>query len=172
MIEPIQEAFPHDLFQSQADYVELRRALVMFFQSNGSTEYYDHADETIMRVYKNHSAGIDIKNLRAYTYGIARNVLHEYRRQSARRLEECLRSDGPDEVRFGCLEECLRRALSPDDRKVIRAYYSGHKRRLIEKRAKLASVLKVPPEALRMRVKRIRERLEPCVKDCEERQQT
>jgi len=69
------------------------------------------------------------------------------------------------EQRLDCLERCLDQ-LSPNDREVIRTYYTGDTGIKIQNRRQLAESLGIPINALRIRALRIREKLEDCVETC------
>ena len=56
--------------------------------------------------------------------------------------------------------------LTPDRRRLVLHYYRGEKAAKIRGRQSLAEALRIPPRALRLRVFRIRENLERCVRDC------
>jgi DNA-directed RNA polymerase specialized sigma24 family protein len=66
------------------------------------------------------------------------------------------------ERRLDCLERCLAE-LSPADRELIDQYYRGETRAKIENRRRLAEERGIPLNALRIRMLRIREKLEACV---------
>src|SRR6185369_1378845 len=65
-----------------------------------------------------------------------------------------------------CLQACLPK-LSPDNRKLILAYYAKEKQAKIDNRSELARQL--PVETLRVKVYRIRVSLQECIERCLER---
>lgn len=67
--------------------------------------------------------------------------------------------------RLECLERCLKE-WPPETRALISEYYEETKRAKIENRRKLAERLKISSKALSLRVLRLRNKLEPCVKKC------
>jgi RNA polymerase sigma factor (sigma-70 family) len=69
------------------------------------------------------------------------------------------------ERRSACLEQCLN-GLSPSDRELIRNYYQGEQRFKIENRKSIAAKLGITVNALSIRVCRLRDKLEICVKKC------
>jgi len=69
------------------------------------------------------------------------------------------------EARLACLEEALAQ-LDPRDQHLIRTYYQGEKREKIDNRRRLAEKLGIGLNALRIRVLRIREKLEVPIADC------
>ena len=73
------------------------------------------------------------------------------------------------ERRLDCLDRCLR-ALALHNRRLLLRYHHGAGREKIESREHLADELKIPLNALRIRVYRIRSGLEACVAECAGRQ--
>jgi DNA-directed RNA polymerase specialized sigma24 family protein len=69
----------------------------------------------------------------------------------------------PDDERMEALQECLDR-LPPSSRDLILDYHEGERRGRIDNRRAIAERLDIPLNALRIRVHRIRTRLERCVR--------
>jgi len=174
-----QDAF--DLLLAQLDtdrqeaskkYEFLRRKLVKFFEWRGCNFPEDLADDTINRVARKLEAGEEVRDLAAYSAGVARLVFLESLR-TRKQEEEVLRaaprslaepvdeSDG----RAECLDCCMRE-LSPANSQLIMEYYQENQRARIEARQQLAVRLGIPLNALRIRAHRIRVRLEGCVEEC------
>jgi RNA polymerase sigma factor (sigma-70 family) len=156
-------------------YLETRRKLVRFFEWRGCPFPEDHADETINRVAKKLSEGEKILNPAGYYFGVARLLVLEINKESARQQQALrelpgspitLNSSDESEARIDRLQQCLEK-LSPDDRELILQYYHGEKRVKIDCRKKLAERFGVPINTLRMRVLRIRENLERCFENCQ-----
>lgn len=149
-------------------YEEIRSRLIKVFVCRGCHCPEDLADETINRVIA--KIGTITQGYcgdpGCYLGGVARNVFHEY----ARRKPVLTRAPAPDppearERELACLDECLDRV--PDtDRTVILRYYEGEKRGRIQNRNEMARELGKDPNALRIKVCRIRSLLEQCVGDC------
>jgi DNA-directed RNA polymerase specialized sigma24 family protein len=157
-------------------YEDLRRTLVRFFEWRGAPFPDEHTDETLDRVARKLAEGVDIRNVGAYCYTVARLILLETRKTpDARRapLETTASEAAPDrsreaaekETRLGCLDECLH-ALPAESRTVIVEYYREDKRARIDARRLLAERVGVRPEALANRAQRLRDKLERCVKLC------
>src|SRR5687767_5350475 len=153
-------------------YELVRRKLVKFFECRASATSEDDADETISRVARRIEEGEAIGNLSAYFYGVARLVLleggRERRRESvaATALSEAREVEaGNSEERLHCLERCLDTLPAPS-RELIVTYYRGEGSYRIRQRHQLAVELGIPLNALRIRVHRLRARLEECVKGC------
>jgi DNA-directed RNA polymerase specialized sigma24 family protein len=156
-------------------YVQIRSNLIRFFEWRGSPFPEDHADETINRIARRISEGLEIRNPDSYYLGVARMLLLEFNKERFRQrraLSELTsstitsnHSDEP-EARIDCLLECLQR-LSPDNRELILQYYHGEKAAKIDSRKKLSERLGIPVTTLRMRALRLREDLQRCVENCQ-----
>ena len=159
-------------------YLELRSNLIRFFEWRGSLFPEDQADETINRVARRIMDGEEIRDTPKYSVGVARMLLLEVHKESARernaQRELASSQDAAREnvyeleelgPRVECLGHCLN-SLSPDNRELILQYYQGDKSEKIENRKRLTALLKVPLNTLRMRSLRLRERLLVCVEDC------
>ena len=176
-----QEAFDRLLVAFDADreiagrkYLEIRSNLTRFFEWRGCSFPEDHADETINRMAKRVADGEEILNHSGYAIGVARLLLLEInkgrqREQSALAeigaAPEVFVPEDDGEGRLVCLRNCLQ-TLSPDNRELILQYYHGEKGEKIENRKKLLERLGVPVNTLRMRVLRLREKLQSCVEEC------
>ena len=155
-------------------YLESRSNLVRFFEWRGCPFPEDHADETFNRVARKIADGEEIQKPAGYVMGVARLQVLEIIKSLSRQREalgEYQQSysemaDVPEsEARIDCLQKCLQQ-LSPDNRELIMQYYRGDKREKIENRRKLGERLGLAINTLRMRVQRLRERLESCVEEC------
>lgn len=167
-------------------YEYVRNGIVKYFECRGCAPAIDLADETINRVARKLSEGVEVRDDRFlnYIYGVARNVLHEhlrspYRKQTPiesllpdkhpsenpRELVERARERTEKERLLACLDECAER-LPPETRRMILSYYDGKERARIDNRRRLAEGLGIPMNSLRIRIHRIRERLESCLVEC------
>jgi DNA-directed RNA polymerase specialized sigma24 family protein len=152
-------------------YKRLHLKLVKFFQWHGSLFAEDHADEVINRVSRKISEGETIRDLTGYVHGVARMVLKESLKDQQKRQTRLAdyTPAGPhqeaSEVRVSCLERCMRR-LSSNSRTLILDYYSADKQAKIDGRRQLAGRLGIPINALRIRVHRVRSKLEDCINHC------
>ena len=153
-------------------YERIREKLLRFFEWRGADCPEDLVDRTFDRVGKRLEGGEKIRESdpAAYFYGVARNILREHwseqRRESSflsRLAEQARPEDDPEfEKRFRRLETCLE-AMSSTDRDLLLGYYVGRGIEKIENRRRIAAKLGVPPNALRIRMFRLRARLEECV---------
>ena len=176
-----QEAFDRLLAAFDADresagkkYLELRVALIRFFEWRGCPFPEDHADESVNRVARKISEGEAVRDPAQYAIGVARMLLleiHKTREKQRRALDEMPFSEAAPyefeevEPRVECLKRCLQR-LSPENREMILQYYQGEKGSKIENRKRLTDRFNIPLNTLRMRALRLREKLLVCVEDC------
>jgi RNA polymerase sigma factor (sigma-70 family) len=158
-------------------YEVVRKKLVQFFLSKSCDHAEQLADETLNRVASKAESFDPARNVRPTTFifGFASRVHLEYLRGPDRaavplELGGVDTKEAPDaivrdESDFDCLDACLQ-MLSADDRDLVIKYYSreGHER--IELRRQLAEFLDVSPEALHVRVHRIRKSLRKCIDTC------
>jgi RNA polymerase sigma factor (sigma-70 family) len=175
-----------DLERAGEKYELIRFELVKFFECRGCVCPQELSDEVINRVARNIMTDKEVpsESVSGYFYGVARNVLREYLRSPERRgdpLDELqLRrhpSQDPAEVnerkmdrarrerKLECLEACAEE-LPPETRKLIISYYEGEESVKIRNRKRIAEDLGIELNNLRIRVHRIRERLEKCVVTC------
>jgi DNA-directed RNA polymerase specialized sigma24 family protein len=160
-----------------ASYEALRARLVKFFEWRDCETPEELADETLDRVGRKIAAGEDLHNPAAYCVAVARLVLAEHARQRGRivQLTEAaqltVEPKEPDETgetdsrRFSCLENCLEK-LPPEQRQLLLSYHDTDERTMIPARKRQAEQLGVSPNVLRIRVCRVKAKLEDCVRRC------
>ncbi len=167
-------AFDSDREVAGKKYLELRVALIRFFEWRGCPFPEDHADESVNRVARKISEGEAVRDPAQYAIGVARMLLleiHKTREKERRALDELPLSEAAPyefeelEPRVECLKRCLQR-LSPENREMIIQYYQGEKGSKIENRKRLTDRFNIPLNTLRMRALRLREKLQVCVEDC------
>ncbi len=166
-----------DADAAAAEFENLRRTLMRFFDWRGAGSGDECADETLDRLCRRLEEGADIGDIRSYAYGIARLVLLERRRRptftdldgapepyelhpAAMRI--------PDDSLRECFDTCLSR-MNPESRAVLLEYYEGERRKRIDNRCRMAAARGLSDNALRSRVQRLRDRLESCVRACGDR---
>ena len=178
--------FDEDAERAAEKYELTRAELIRLFRYRGCNSFNELADETINRVARKIEEGeiIPPQELTAYFYGVARNVLREYQRNpesSAPALEDLSPSAHPSEDpeklmeirdarrrsdrRFQCFEKCVKH-LPPETRSLVVSYYEGEEGVKIKNRQRLAREMGVTVNSLRIRLHRIREKLEKCVSGC------
>ena len=157
-----------DREQAGERYEEIRRRLIKIFAHHGCAEAEDLADETISRVERNvqEIASGWVNDPVLYFYAVARNVRHEYvRRKPPPEMpptpdaEEAEREDL-------CLEHCLQRLLTGDERSLVLQYHEGKGQVKIEHRRELAQRYGLGQNTLRIRIHRLLVRLRPCISEC------
>lgn len=162
---------------AEARYVEITRKLVFFFAGRSCPDAEDLAEDTILRV-AGKCATVTASgpgDRVGFFFGVARNVLHEWRRDSARHRPadaDLARLPAPDpqperdkEALHRCLELCLMK-LTPRARRLILSYYREDQAARIEHHRKLAHEFAKSVNAVRIEVHRIRKSLQQCVLEC------
>ncbi|MBS1793430.1 MAG: sigma-70 family RNA polymerase sigma factor [Acidobacteria bacterium] len=162
-----------------ASYEALRARLVRFFEWRGCETPEELADTVFDRLLKKIGEGEEIQNVTAYAATVARFVFKESRRNPAVFAEsidenpaaagiaarETAEPDAAGDRRFTCLEKCLG-TFDAETRRLLIAYYDTDERTMIATRKRLAESLAVSLNTLRIRVCRLKSRLEGCVRDC------
>jgi len=167
-------------------YERIRVALLAYFEHHGSLCPAEHADKTFDLAARSLREGkeIYISAPAGYFYGVARNVLREYRKQhrnrfvsidafegAGARVAEPLmlfsreRDHSDHERRLDCLDKCLS-LLPAQNRELMLQYYDGEKQVKIANRKGLAEQMRVSMPLLRVRALRLRKQLEECVENC------
>jgi DNA-directed RNA polymerase specialized sigma24 family protein len=164
-------------------YEQIRGGLECFFRWRGCLFPEEHADETLNRVARKISDGNQISDPYTYVYGVARMLLLEIFKEREREQKALANMPSPEtsqpdaaehvdtELRVNCLMHCLEE-LPLENKNFITQYYQGEKRSKIENRKRLAERLRIPLNALRLRARRIRDKLEVCVDKCMRRAPT
>jgi DNA-directed RNA polymerase specialized sigma24 family protein len=158
-----------EVFFMPENYRDLRAMLVNYLGRSGSKNAEELADETVMRVLEKRKAGRKIRNIRAYTLGVAHHVYLESTREprtvtlSDDVLSHAVSSHA--ETLDDCLTLCMSR-LPPSERMIVTVYHSGSGKQLVKDRRKLARKLGLSMDALRIRAHRIRKDLEACIGEC------
>jgi len=168
------------------EYERIRQKLLKFFKWRGCHDAEEYADRTIDRVARRIIEGVELRASNRYLFfhGVALNILKEHWRGPARdsnTLDDLPPSSSPandpaemrereearqeQERRLECLGECLQN-LPAEGRELVTKYHQSEGRAKIEGRKELAALLKIPLNALRIRVFRIRTELEGCVDGC------
>lgn len=162
-----------DREKAAIEYERLRDRITGLLGWWGSPRASELADETLDRVARKLDEGADVRagSLGAYVRGVARMVFYESSRQpQTDPLPHDLDLSAPvtDEEQspaLVCFDRCLGK-LSAADRKNLLRYYDDAGARTIEARRKLADELGISTNVLRVRMHRLRDRLEQCVAGC------
>ncbi|HEX8116816.1 MAG TPA: hypothetical protein VF521_06060 [Pyrinomonadaceae bacterium] len=152
-------------------YERIRRKMVLFFEHRHCEHADRHADEVLDRAARKIHAGAAVPDVERYCFGIARVMVFERlaelrrRREALEQFRYCLPAPGdPVEVEeteehFGHLEFAL--LMLPDaDRELVLSYYQGEGGDRISRRKELAERFGIPANALRIRVHRIKVKLQ------------
>ena len=156
-------------------YEEIRQSLVKIFFWRGFSDAEDLADETINRVSrKAEGLAESFEGEPAlYFFGVARKVVLERRRlPSPQSVSEQMpappepSNDVSNSERIHeCLDRCLQR-LKPAERDLILRYYQESKQAKIDFRKVLADEQGVDIETLRVKMYRVRVKVQKCMEKC------
>jgi DNA-directed RNA polymerase specialized sigma24 family protein len=170
-------SFDEDRDIAGEKYEHLRQTLIRFFEWRGAPFPEEHADETFDRVSRKLGNHLEIANLRAYCYEVARLVWLEALKKPDRRFISLDAAGAPvpvaapehdthaSDIRLACLEQCLM-ALPAERRELILEYYRDDHRARIDRRKLLAERFGLQRETLANRAQRLRNALERCVASC------
>jgi DNA-directed RNA polymerase specialized sigma24 family protein len=169
------ERFSSNRDEAGIQYELARRKVVRFFEWRLVETAEECADETMNRVARRIDEGQNIDKLMAYIFGVARIIFKEVineRKQAPIALDDApaaLSVRTPEvvepDVRQICFDRCLEK-LEAENRDLILDYYEGTGRAKIDNRQKLADKLRIPLNALRIRVHRTKNTLEDCIAEC------
>lgn len=173
-LERLLDLLDEDREAAARRYQQLRRRLIRLFEWRGARFPDDLADETISRVARRLDDGVEIRSDDPFRYfcGVAHLVFKEVLRERKRdRVLQDPASWPPsaaeepeaDDARMEVLQECLGE-LGNEQRKLLLDYHEGERRERIENRRAIAERLGVELNALRIRVHRMRLKLERCVR--------
>jgi DNA-directed RNA polymerase specialized sigma24 family protein len=160
-------------------YETIRYKLVRLFEWRGCASPEDLADETINRVARRLSEGVELRSNDPYGYfcGVAHLLFKEVLRRVSREQRALTSGDWPpppadeeepSDRQLECLRRCLSR-LPADQGDLVLRYYKGNSdsgESNIRNRQQLARQAGIPMNALRIRIHRIRRKLESCVQAC------
>jgi DNA-directed RNA polymerase specialized sigma24 family protein len=174
-LEKLLSRLSADPDEAASKYEVVRSKLIHFFEWRKSDLADALADETLDRVARRIDEGVQIDNLIAYLFAVARRVWQEKRSKQMVPLDDVMRdnlrrqveTEAEEEPRLECLDRCLS-TLPRDNRQLIIDYYQEERRLKIQLRQQLAEKLGIPLNALRIRAHRIRATLESCITKCVE----
>jgi DNA-directed RNA polymerase specialized sigma24 family protein len=170
--EALLDFLDEDRHLAGVHYETIRRRLVRLFEWRGFGNPDELADETINRVARRLQEGTEVRSADPFGYfcGVAHLVAKEVARRAARERAALEREDwvptpSPEEPdgdeRLDGLRQCLQR-LPPDQRDLVLRYHQASDH--IRSRQGLSQELGIPMNALRIRVHRVRRKLEECVR--------
>jgi|SRR5215471_6941234 len=179
--EALLQRLDPDRERAGGKYEDLRRRLIKFFEWNSCFPAEDLVDETFDRVAERLEE-VQVLDVAGFAWGFAKHIRQEAYKRSERVVhisdlpegsqfpaagknpEESVHESLEDEWRTRCLRLCLRR-LSPRDHEVFLKYHNV-KGEHTAYRQQLAADLGTTIGALRVRINRLREKLEGCAQEC------
>lgn len=160
-------AFGENREEAAAQLEAIRQRLEKYFAWERFADADELAWECLLRVAQKLAENVEIDNVEAYVFGVARMVLQEARSTQMRRqrlLSMRPADAAPDanlEQHAAALERCLR-LLPEADRELILRYYEGDSAARIRNRQNLAHEHGLSLNALRNKALRLRTMLERC----------
>jgi DNA-directed RNA polymerase specialized sigma24 family protein len=158
-------------------YLALRERLERFFEWRDCENVEELTDIVFDRVVKKITEGEKIENTEAFCVSVAKFVLLENRRDVLQKVElnensgKIISDETESNInelkdkRFKCLDKCL--AKFPDDkRKLLIGYFDTDEETMISTRQKMAEKIGINLNSLRIRISRLKTKLEKCTKEC------
>lgn len=153
-------------------YEKIRRNLMVLFDHRGCESPDLLADEAINRVADRLLTTDEAKQVQSiqFIYGVARHLyLEELNKRKSVNIDDTVLAFDPDILddsdRNDCMKDCLRR-LEENDRRLVIEYYGVDKETKFSERQKIAAKYEVSMTNLRVKIKRIREKLQDCRRKC------
>jgi RNA polymerase sigma factor (sigma-70 family) len=163
-------------------YQQLRDKLTIFFECRRCDFPEDLADETLNRIARKIWEGELIVDVDRYALTVARYILLEYRRRPfnttlsldnrlpeydleiAETAERAQANEEEEERRRSDMRRCLL-ALPAEDRELLIEYYQDVERAKRDHHQEMAKRLGLTPNALYIRIHRLREKLAACLEN-------
>ena len=165
------ETFSSDEKVAAFAYAKLRDSLIRFFQIKGDDAPDEAADETLDRVAAKLSEAVLIEDLTKYSFGVARLVFLENLRKAQKqkkafedfRLSNALQKNDEETDDFAPFRKCFE-SLPDAEKNILQTYFDDLPfDEINENRLKLTDKLGVSLNNLRLKIFRLRRRLEDCV---------
>lgn len=176
-LDALLDSLDPDREKAGVRYEEIRRRLIRFFEWRGCAAPEELADETINRVARQLAAGLTLHaDPYAYFCGVARLVTLEELRRGAREQKardaqawisgEIGEPEDDSDPRLDHLRHCLQ-ILAADQQTLILRYHQGEAQgeTRIQDRKRLCRELGIEMNALRIRVHRLRRKIETCIQE-------
>ena len=166
--------------QAGVKYLALRERLENFFGWRDCENAEELTDTVFDRVAQKIVDGEEIRNTEAYCVSAAKFVLMENRRAvlQNKELDENSPeiasnphrrfSDSEDESKdkqLKCLDKCLKK-FPEDKQKILMEYFNTDEKTMIDIRKRLAKKMGINLNSLRIRISRLKSKLEKCTKEC------
>jgi len=170
--EALLALFNTDREKAAEKYEQIRRKLIGVFEWKGCSIPEELADEVFNRVGYKAAEGLVIQREEPFAYisGVAHHVWQEYLRrkvkepipfESSSLIPLAPPEDEPDS-RLDHIRGCLK-LLEPEQRSLLLRYYVDDQR--IQSRKRICEELDIPMNALRIRIHRLRKKVESCVQE-------
>lgn len=153
-------------------YERIRNRLIGIFEWRSCAHPEDLTDETFNRVARKAAEGliIELRNPLPYIIGVARHVFQEWLRKQQKENQIAENADWPPpappeeepDFRLVHVRQCLE-TLAADQKRLLLRYHEDEQR--IRSRKDLCDELGIPMNALRIRVHRLRRKVEACVEE-------
>ncbi len=166
------KTFSSDEAEAASAYAKLRDSLIRFFQIKGDKTPDEAADETLDRVAVKLGDDVLITDLTKYSFGVARLVFLEglRKKQKEKMAFENFYAENERQIfdeetdEFAPFRECFE-SLAEANRSILQAYFADLPyAELDDKRRKLTASLGISSNNLRLKIFRLRRRLEDCVR--------
>jgi hypothetical protein len=152
-------------------YLRLHQKLEGYFRTRGVADTSAAADETLDRAGRRLDEGTDVPNIDSFCLGIARFIIMESWRLNTREstaflqfLEQHEQATAEQIDRFSLMKICFEQ-LPHNDRDLLDSYCKALRGQArAQHRRDLAESLSTSVAALRIRVTRLRQGLEDCLK--------
>jgi DNA-directed RNA polymerase specialized sigma24 family protein len=157
-----------DRLKAGEKYERIRCTLIAIFESRGCPNADELADVAIDRVAgKIHDlVNTYVGKPELYFYGVANKIYLEYlRRRPEPPFPAPCDSQEQTEKQLNCLEQCMEH-LTSTNRSLITEYFLDNQHSRVETRRRMAERLGIAPNALRIRIHRIKEHLGRCITEC------
>jgi hypothetical protein len=163
---------PADPDEAGRRYLRLHKKLVGFFQFSGFADPATAADEALDRSARRIAEGAEVPDIDKFCLGIARFIVKEQwrvnSRESATYLQYLEKHESATDVqteRLSLMRECFEQ-LPQRDRELMNLYCTAPPGRARARyRVNLAEQLSFTVTAMRVRVTRLRQGLDDCVKE-------
>lgn len=162
---------PEDPEEAGRRYLPLHRKLEGYFRFNGVADPNAAADETLDRAGRRLLEGTEVSDINKFCLGIARFIIKESWRINTRESEAFLKFlnlahvTEADLDHLKLMETCFNQ-LPADQRELLISYCGAPRGRAGAKhRQELADGLDTTISALRIRITRLRQGLDDCVKE-------
>lgn len=154
-------------------YESMRSRLTIFFQSK-QCMYADDLVDTVLDRVAIKIETVEVENMSAYIFGVAKNVYREYVRKVPlmNEIDEAQLSAAPtppdmfevERVRLkldGCLDE-----MKETDRDLLIEYMSARGSEKKKSHQEITKRLSTTATALRMKIVRLKRQLKQCLQEC------